>query len=176
MSKIVDVIKGSIRSIPDYPKPGILFYDIGTLLADKDAWQMTLSGMAELVEPWKPDVIVGIEARGFVMGAALASSLGVSFAMARKKGKLPGETVSVSYDLEYGQDVIEMQKGVIHAGKRAVVCDDLLATGGTAAAAISLIRLLDVEVVGAVFAIELDFLNGRTRLDVETKSLIHYDE
>lgn len=169
-------LKNHIRSIPDYPKPGILFYDIGTLLANGQAWRETVRLMSEIVAPLKPDLLVGIESRGFLVGAAVAAHLGLGFAMVRKKGKLPGETLSLAYDLEYGQDVIEMQKGVLKQGDKVVLCDDLLATGGTASAALSLIRKQGAEVLRAAFVIELDFLRGRTRLDVETSSLVRYNQ
>ena len=168
-------LKAHIRAIPDYPKPGILFYDIGTLLAHGPAWRETVIRMSDIVHPLQPEIIVGVESRGFLVGAALAAHLGIGFAMVRKKGKLPGETVMRTYDLEYGSDVIEMQKGVLKKGSRAVLCDDLLATGGTASAAIELIRQQGAEVLHAVFVIELDFLGGRTKLDVQTSSLLHYD-
>lgn len=168
-------LKSHVREIPDHPKPGILFYDVGTLLANGAAWRETVVRMSDIVHPLHPDVLVGIESRGFLIGAALAAHLGIGFAMVRKKGKLPGETIAHAYDLEYGQDVVEMQKGVLKPGDRAVLCDDLLATGGTASAAISLIRQQGADVVHAAFIIELDFLNGRTRLDVPSSSLLHYD-
>ncbi len=169
-------LKQHIRSIPDYPKPGILFYDIGTLLAHGPAWRETVRLLADLIGPMKPDRLVGVESRGFLMGAAVAAHLGIGFAMVRKKGKLPGRTLSRSYDLEYGQDVIEIQDNVLKPGDKAVLCDDLLATGGTAAAAIDLIRQTGAEVLHAAFIIELDFLKGRGKLDVPTSSLIHYDQ
>lgn len=168
-------LKAHIRSIPDYPKPGILFYDIGTLLAHGPAWRETVVRMSEIVKPLNPDMIVGVESRGFLVGAALAAHLGIGFAMVRKKGKLPGETVARSYELEYGSDVIEMQKGVLKKGDRVVLCDDLLATGGTAAAALALIRAQEAQVLHAAFVIELGFLKGRAKLDVPVTSLLHYD-
>lgn len=168
-------LKDHVRAIPDYPKPGILFYDIGTLLANGQAWRETIVRLSDIVSASRPTVLVGVESRGFLVGAALASHLGLGFAMVRKKGKLPGKTISRSYALEYGEDTIELQEGVIHAGDRVVLCDDLLATGGTAAATVDLIRQVDAEIVHAAFVIELDFLNGRTRLDVPVSSLLHYD-
>lgn len=169
-------LKKHVRTVPDYPKPGILFYDIGTLLADGPAWRETVERMAALVAPAKPEMLIGIESRGFLIGAAVAAHMGIGFGMVRKKGKLPGDTVGKAYDLEYGQDMIEMQLGIFGKGRRAVLCDDLLATGGTAAAAIELARQVGVNVVQAAFVIELDFLNGRIRLDVPTASLLHYSE
>lgn len=169
-------LKTHIRTIPDYPKPGILFYDIGTLLANGPAWRETIERLAGLVAPLKPDFLVGIESRGFLVGASLAAHMGLGFAMVRKKGKLPGQTISRSYDLEYGQDTIEMQQGVFASGSQAVLCDDLLATGGTANAAIGLAAQAGITITHAVFMIELDFLHGRTRLHVPVTSLLHYAE
>ena len=169
-------LKAHIRTIPDYPKAGILFYDIGTLLANSTAWRATVEQLAEIIGPMKPDMLIGVEARGFLAGAALASHLGLGFAMVRKKGKLPGKTISRSYALEYGEDTIEMQEGVLKQGDRVVLCDDLLATGGTAAAAVALARQTGAEVIHAAFVIELDFLNGRSRMDVPVSSLVHYDK
>lgn len=168
-------LKEHIRTIPDYPKPGILFYDIGTLLAHERAWRETIVRLGDVVHPLHPDILVGIESRGFLVGAALAAHLGLGFAMVRKKGKLPGKTIARSYALEYGEDTIEIQDGIIAPGARVVLCDDLLATGGTAAAAIGLVRQVGAEVIHAAFVIELDFLSGRTRLDVPVTSLVNYD-
>ena len=168
-------LKDHVRTVADYPKPGILFYDIGTLLAHPQAWRETIERMGQQTRALRPDVLVGIESRGFLVGAALAAYLGLGFVMMRKKGKLPGKTVSRSYDLEYGNDVVEIQEGLIKPGNRVVLCDDLLATGGTAAAAIGLIRQVSAEVVHAAFVIELAFLKGRTRLNVPVSSLLSYD-
>jgi len=169
-------LKDHVRTIPDYPKPGILFYDIGTLLAHPQAWGETISRLADTIGPMRPDVLVGIESRGFLVGAPLAAKLGIGFVMVRKKGKLPGKTASRSYALEYGQDTIEIQDGLVKSGHKVVLCDDLLATGGTASAAIGLIRQVGAEVIHAAFIIELDFLKGRTRLDVPVSSLLSYDK
>lgn len=167
-------LKAHIRTIPDYPKPGILFYDIGTLLAHGPAWKEVVTRLADMIGPCRPDLIVGVESRGFLAGAAVAAQLGVGFLMVRKKGKLPGKTLARAYDLEYGQDVIEMQEGIAPPGSRVVLCDDLLATGGTAAAAISLARQAGLDVVQAAFVIELDFLKGRQQLDVPVINLLGY--
>ncbi|MDE1901979.1 MAG: adenine phosphoribosyltransferase [Alphaproteobacteria bacterium] len=169
-------LKSHIRTIPDYPKEGILFYDIGTLLAHGPAWRETIERLAAAVAPVKPEFVVGVESRGFLVGASLAAHMGIGFAMVRKKGKLPGKTIAKSYALEYGEDTVEMQEGVVAPGSRAILCDDLLATGGTAAAAIALARQAGLDIVHAAFVIELDFLNGRTRLDVPLTSLLHYAE
>lgn len=169
-------LKDHIRSIPDFPKPGILFYDVSTLLAHEDAWQVAMGRMAKAVRAWHPDILAGIESRGFLVAAPLALKLGCGFVMVRKKGKLPGETVRHTYDLEYGTDTIEIQKDAIKPGQRVVVLDDLLATGGTLAASIKLLREVGGDVTGAASIIELAFLNGRAKLDVPFASLMSYDE
>src|SRR5690606_8268063 len=142
-------LKEHIRGIPDFPKPGILFYDISTLLAHPDAWQVALGRLARIVAAYRPDKLAGIESRGFLTAAPLASKLGCGFIMVRKKGKLPGETVRHEYALEYGTDTIEIQKYAVSPGDRIVVMDDLLATGGTMGASIKLLRDCGAEVVGA---------------------------
>ena len=169
-------LKSHIRHVPDFPKAGILFYDIGTLLANGPAWQETVKRLADIVRPMKPDALIGIESRGFLVAAPLAAMLGIGFVMVRKKGKLPGKTIQHSYTLEYGSDTIEIQEGMLQAGQRAVLCDDLLATGGTASAAITLARQIGVDVIHAAFIIELTFLNGRKKLDMPVTSLMSYDE
>lgn len=169
-------LKDHIRSIPDFPKPGILFYDISTLLAHEDAWQVAMGRLSRMVRAYHPDVLAGIESRGFLTAAPLALKLGCGFIMVRKKGKLPGETISYEYELEYGTDCIEIQKDAIKPGQRVVVLDDLLATGGTMNAAVHLLRNAGAEVVAAANIIELSFLNGRQKLDVPVESLITYDE
>ncbi|MDH5750768.1 MAG: adenine phosphoribosyltransferase [Rhodospirillales bacterium] len=169
-------IKDHIRSIPDFPKPGILFYDISTLLAHPDAWQVAMGRMARSVREFQPDILAGIESRGFLVAAPLALKLGCGFVMLRKKGKLPGETIAHEYDLEYGTDIMEVQNNTIIPGQRVVVVDDLLATGGTMAASIELLRKLGAQVTGAACMIELTFLNGREKLDVPFSSLVAYDE
>ena len=133
-------LKQHIRSVPDFPKPGILFYDISTLLAHPEAWQTTVHRLADALRPHQPDLLVGIESRGFLVAAPLAYQLGRGFAMVRKQGKLPGRTARFTYDLEYGTDTIEIQEDAIKPGQRIVVLDDLLATGGTMQAAINLVR------------------------------------
>lgn len=168
-------LKQHIRNIPDFPKPGILFYDIGTLLAHGPAWCEAIQRLADTLRPLKPDVLIGIESRGFLVAAPLAMALGIGFVMIRKKGKLPGDTIAHHYDLEYGSDVIEIQSGVIKPGQRAVLCDDLLATGGTAMAAIKLAQQVGANVVHAAFIIELAFLEGRKKLGVPATALISYD-
>lgn len=169
-------LKDHIRSIPDFPKPGILFYDISTLLAHADAWSIAMGRLAKTVSRQAPDILAGIDSRGFLVAAPLALKLGLGFVMVRKRGKLPGETVPYEYDLEYGTDTIEIQADAVDPGQRVVVLDDLLATGGTMVAAIELFKSVGAEVVGSACMIELTFLNGRSKLDVPFHSLVAYDE
>ena len=169
-------LKDHIRSIPDFPKPGILFYDISTLLAHAGAWSATVERLADAVRPWRPTKLVGIESRGFLVAAPLALKLGLGFVMIRKRGKLPGEVVAHEYALEYGSDVIEIQADAIEPGDRVVILDDLLATGGTMAAAAELLKSEGADVPGAACIIELTFLNGRERFDFPIETLIAYDD
>ncbi|MBH5317120.1 adenine phosphoribosyltransferase [Paenibacillus sp. GSMTC-2017] len=176
MSKVTYNFKDYIRVIPDFPQPGIRFKDITTLLKDGPAYRAVIEEMRAAVEHLKIDVIAGPEARGFVVGAPLAIALGVGFAPIRKSGKLPGETITASYALEYGNDQLAMHKDAISPGQRVLIADDLLATGGTIATSIDLIRQLGGEVVGAAFLIELGYLNGREKLDgIEVSSIMTYE-
>ena len=168
-------LRQHIRSIPDFPRPGILFYDISTLLAHPDAWRATVDRLADVVRPFAPDLLAGIESRGFLTAAPLALELGCGFVMVRKKGKLPGNTVEYRYDLEYGSDSIEIQADAVEPGQRIVVMDDLLATGGTLAAAVSLFRKVGADVRAAACIVELTFLQGRSKLDVPIETLVRYD-
>ena len=168
-------LKQHIRSIPDFPKPGILFYDISTLLAHPQAWRTTVERLAAALRPHRPELLVGIESRGFLVAAPLAYELGCGFAMVRKMGKLPGRTVRFTYDLEYGTDTIEIQQDAIAPGRRVAVVDDLVATGGTMQAAINLIRQQQGVVAAAACIIELSFLEGRSRLDVPFSAMVAYD-
>ena len=168
-------LKDHIRGIPDFPKPGILFYDISTLLADADAWQVAMGRLSRLARAYHPAVLAGVESRGFLLAAPLALKLGCGFIMLRKRGKLPGPTVGLDYGLEYGTDRIEIQADAVKPGTRVVVVDDLLATGGTMAAGIDLLRNVGAEVVAAAALIELSFMNGRDRLPVPFEALIRYD-
>ena len=169
-------LKNHIRSIPNFPKPGILYYDISTLLQHPEAWKATVDRLEEEISPYKPDRLIGIESRGFLVAAPLALRLGIGFTMARKQNKLPGDTISLTYELEYGSDTIEIQSDALHDGQKVVLVDDLLATGGTAAAAVELLRSVGGDVVASAFIIELNFLNGREKLDVPVHSLIGYDD
>jgi len=169
-------LKAQIRGIPDFPKPGILFYDISTLLRHGPAWRAAMARLADIIRPHKPDLLAGIESRGFLVAAPLALELGLGFIMLRKPRKLPGLTIGLNYALEYGTDRIEMQADAVQKGQKVVILDDLLATGGTMAAGISLLRQSGAEVPCAAALIELTFLGGRKRLDVPFESLVAYDE
>lgn len=168
-------LKQHIATVPDFPKPGILFYDISTLLMHPQGWKATVDRLAEAVRPHQPDLLAGIESRGFLVAAPLALMLGVGFVMVRKRGKLPGKTVPYSYDLEYGTDTIEIQENAVRPGQRVVILDDLLATGGTMAASTQLFRERGADVQGAACIIELTFLAGRDKLDVPFTALVAYD-
>jgi adenine phosphoribosyltransferase len=157
-------LKDHIRGVPDFPKPGIYFYDISTLLRDADAWQVAMGRMAKAVRAHHPDLLAGVESRG------------CGFIMLRKRDKLPGATVALDYALEYGSDRIEIQADATTPGQRVVVVDDLLATGGTMAAGIALLRKVGAVVPAAAALIELSFLNGRARLDVPFDTLVTYDQ
>ena len=159
-----DALKALVRTIPDFPKPGIAFRDISTLLADGDGFSTSIDAMVALAKPLKPDRIVAIDARGFLFGAPVAVALGAGVIPARKKGKLPGATLGVDYALEYGTDRLELHVGAVLPGHRALIVDDLIATGGTALACVNLLREAGAEVVGAIFAIDLPDLGGADRL------------
>jgi adenine phosphoribosyltransferase len=167
--------KQHIRAVPDFPKPGILFYDISTLLAHPLAWREMVEQMAAAIRQHRPELLIGIESRGFLVAAPIAYALGCGFAMVRKRGKLPGKTVRYTYDLEYGSDTIEIQEDAITPGQRVIVLDDLIATGGTMQAAIELVQQQGGIVAGAACLIELAFLAGRQRLDIPLISMITYD-
>jgi adenine phosphoribosyltransferase len=169
-------LRRQLREIPDFPKPGILFYDISPVLAHAGAWRATVERLGEAVAAYKPDLLAGIESRGFIFAAPVALRLGLGFVMLRKRGKLPGSVMAHDYDLEYGSDTIEVAADLVPSGARVVLVDDLIATGGTAAAAITLLRKVGAEVVGAAFFIELTALNGRARLDVPTEALLRIEE
>jgi adenine phosphoribosyltransferase len=168
-------LKAKIRDVPDFPEQGIVFKDIMPLLADPESLREAVDSLAEWIEPRRPDVILGAEARGFILGAALAYKLGCGFVAARRPGKLPWKTVSASYALEYGENSLELHADAIEHGARVLVHDDVLATGGTAAAICDLAEQLGGEIVGVAFVIELGFLDGRKQLgDHDVRSLITY--
>nr|WP_245214804.1 adenine phosphoribosyltransferase [Pararoseomonas indoligenes] len=170
-------LRQHIRGIPDFPKPGILFYDISTLLRHGPAWKEAMRQLAEIVRPHRPTLLAGIESRGFLVAAPLALELGLGFVMLRKRGKLPGAIIGLNYALEYGTDRIEMQADAVKPGDRVVILDDLLATGGTLAACIALLRQAGAEVPAAAALIELIGLNGRARLgDTAFDALISYED
>ncbi len=164
-----------IRKVPDFPKPGILFYDISTILGNGPAWRHTVDRLAELVQDYRPTMIAAIESRGFIFAAPIAYKLGLGFVMIRKVGKLPGAVISHAYDLEYGSDTLQVADGLVPAGARVVLIDDLIATGGTAQASVALLRKIGAEVAGAVFLIELLGLKGRSRLGVDSRSLLAFE-
>jgi len=168
-------LKKLIREVPDFPKKGILFYDITTLLKDKQGFATLIDALSEYYIDKKIDLVVGIEARGFIFGPALAYRLNAGFIPVRKPKKLPAETASISYDLEYGTDTLEIHKDAVKPGQRVIIVDDLLATGGTASATVQLIRNIGGEVAGCAFAVELDFLKGREKLNgIDVVTLLHY--
>jgi adenine phosphoribosyltransferase len=170
-------LKKLIREVPDFPKPGILFYDITTLLKDKCGFRAVIDGLKYHYRGAEVDIVLGVEARGFIFAPALAYALGAGFVPVRKPKKLPAECLSVTYDLEYGTDSLEMHKDAIRDGQRVLIVDDLLATGGTAAAAARMVKGAGGTVVGMGFVIELTFLNGRGKLPgYDVFSLLQYDK
>jgi adenine phosphoribosyltransferase len=171
----VDSLKARIRDVPDFPEPGVLFKDIMPLLGDAACLHEVTDLIADWAEPRKPDVILGAEARGFILGASVAYKLGCGFVAARRPGKLPWKTVSATYALEYGENSLELHADAITSGQRVLVHDDVLATGGTARAICDLAEQLGGEIVGVAFVIELDFLEGAKQLEGrDVHSLIHY--
>ena len=171
-----DLLKSKIRHVPDFPKPGILFYDITTLLADAEGLRLALDALAAPYVGAGVDLVVGMESRGFIFGAALADRLGAGFVPVRKVGKLPARTVRVTYDLEYGSDSLEIHADAVTAGQRVLVVDDLLATGGTARATLDLLSGLGAEVVACAFLVELTFLQGRAKLgNTPVHAVLPYD-
>jgi adenine phosphoribosyltransferase len=170
-------LKALVRTIPDFPKPGILFYDITTVLKDKTGFAKLIDMLAAHYIKQKIDLVLGIEARGFIFGPALAYRLNAGFVPVRKPRKLPAPVARVTYDLEYGSDVLEIHLDAIEPGQRVVLVDDLLATGGTMEATVKLVKQLGGEIAGLAFAVELDFLKGRDRFkEYDVFSLLHYDE
>ena len=172
-----DQLKKLIREIPDFPKKGILFYDITTLLKDKSGYTALIDQLAEHYIGKQVDLILGMEARGFIFGPALAYRLNAGFVPVRKPGKLPAATARVAYDLEYGSNALEVHKDAIEKGQRVLIVDDLLATGGTAQATAKLATTLGAQIAGLGFVVELDFLKGRDKLkSYDVFSLLHYDK
>jgi len=168
-------LKEHIRSHPDFPKPGILFYDIASLLSEPSALRYCLDELESILVDWKPDVIAGIESRGFLFAVPLAQRLGLPMMMIRKEGKLPGPTHGHTYALEYGTDTIEIQQDALTVGQRVVILDDLLATGGTLAASVRLCEKVGADVVGCAVVIELPFLDGREQITSPLHSLVCYE-
>jgi adenine phosphoribosyltransferase len=176
LETVMDELRRLIREIPDFPKPGILFYDITTLLKDSRGLKLAVNRMSEALANQPIDVIIGVEARGFIFAPPLAYQLGAGFVPVRKPKKLPGEVERIRYDLEYGSDTLEIHRDAIQPGQRVVIADDLLATGGTAAATAALVEKLGGEVVGLTFLVELTFLGGREKLArYPVTSLLTYD-
>jgi adenine phosphoribosyltransferase len=172
-----DQLKKLIREIPDFPKKGILFYDITTLLKDKSGYAALIDQLAEHYIGKQVDLILGMEARGFIFGPALAYRLNAGFVPVRKPGKLPAATARVEYDLEYGSNALEVHTDAIEKGQRVLIVDDLLATGGTAQATAKLATTLGAQIAGLGFVVELDFLKGRDKLKTyDVFSLLHYDK
>ena len=170
-------LKSLIRTVPDFPRPGILFYDITTLLKDKAGFAQLIDAFAAYYIGKEIDLVLGIEARGFIFGPALAYRLNAGFVPVRKPKKLPAPVEKVQYDLEYGSDSLEIHSDAILPGQRVIIVDDLLATGGTMEATIELVRRMGGEIVGLTVAIELDFLKGRDKFpEIDVFSLMHYDE
>ena len=163
----MDSLKSKIRSVPDFPKAGILFYDITTLLRDREGFRDTIAALANPFEGKAIDVVIGVESRGFILGGAVADRLNAGFAPVRKKGKLPAHTVRETYDLEYGTDCLEIHSDAVERGQRVLIVDDVLATGGTAAATTALVKKLGGDVQSLAFLVELEFLSGRSKLGGE---------
>jgi adenine phosphoribosyltransferase len=173
---VEDALKSLIREVPDFPKPGILFYDITTLLKDAQGFKLAVDAMTRPHIGTAIDLVVAIESRGFILGAAVADRLGVGFVPVRKSGKLPSTAVRMTYDLEYGTDCLEVHDDAIGRGQRVLVIDDVLATGGTARAAVDLVRSVGAVVAATAFLIELRFLNGRARLlEENVLTVVGYD-
>jgi adenine phosphoribosyltransferase len=171
----IDDLRAKIREIPDFPKPGILFYDITTLLKEPDAFAAVIDRMADAVKDDRIDLVVGMESRGFIFAAPLAYKLGAGFVPVRKLGKLPAETIEVEYDLEYGTATLEIHRDAIQPGQRVLLVDDLLATGGTVLGTIELVRKLGGEIAGLSFMVELGALHGRDKLtEYQIHTLLTY--
>jgi len=169
-------LKAVLRTVPGFPKEGVTFIDITTLVRDGHAFREAVRRLLEPFRSQKIDRVVAVESRGFIFGGAIAQELGCGFVPVRKPGKLPAETYSESYELEYGTDTLEIHKDAIDSGQTVLVVDDLLATGGTAVAVLNMLKNFDCKVIGVAFVVELDFLNGRAKIgDIPVHSLVHYD-
>jgi len=172
----MDNLKKLIREVPDFPKPGINFYDITTLLLDPEGLRLSVDALADLANGQKVDTVIGVESRGFIFGAPVAYKLDAGFIPVRKPKKLPAEKVSISYDLEYGTDTLEMHKDAVGEGHNVLIVDDLLATGGTARAVVDLVESVGGNVAALLFVVELDFLKGREKFaGYNVQSLVRYD-
>ena len=172
----MEALKRLIHEVPDFPKPGINFYDITTLLKDPNGLKLTIDALTDEYSSKKINTVIGVESRGFIFGAPLAYQLGAGFVPVRKPKKLPAETVSVSYELEYGSDTLEIHKDAIGEGHKVLIVDDLLATGGTARAVVDLVEKLGGDIVGLSFIVELTFLKGRDKFNgYDVRSLMSYD-
>jgi adenine phosphoribosyltransferase len=172
----MDALKTRIRHVPDFPKPGILFYDVTTLLRDPEGFRLAIDALSEPYRNRGIELVVGIESRGFILGAAVADRIGAGFVPVRKLGKLPSTTVRASYDLEYGSDSLEMHRDAIEPGQRVLIVDDLLATGGTAKATVGLVKQVGGQIEGLAFLIELVDLHGRKKLEGEKiQALLQYE-
>ncbi|MEK7431806.1 MAG: adenine phosphoribosyltransferase [Cyanobacteriota bacterium] len=172
---LIEKIKSTIRDVPDFPKAGIVFKDITPILKDGLLFRETIKYLAEMIRDLKPDYIAGIESRGFIIGAPLAMELGIGFTLIRKKGKLPYKRKSVTYSLEYGTDTLEIHEDAVEEGKKVIIIDDLLATGGTALASYELLKGIGADVLAVLFLVELEFLKGRERLSAcKVMSLVNY--
>jgi|SRR5690606_32419082 len=171
----MEELKKKIREIPNFPKEGILFYDVTTLLKDREGFRQVIDTFADRYSGQNIDKVLGIESRGFILGPPLAYQLNAGFVPIRKKGKLPAETVSISYDLEYGSDSLEVHRDAVAPGERVIIIDDLIATGGTAAAAAEMVRGIEGQIVEMAFMVELEFLSGRDKLNgLSIFSLLKY--
>lgn len=172
---IREKLEDYVTTIPDFPKPGIMFRDITTIIEDEDGFKMAIDGLSEAIKDVDYDVMVAIESRGFVFGSPIAYNEHKPVVLVRKKGKLPRETVEQSYELEYGTATVEMHKDSIKPGQKVIICDDLIATGGTVWAAAKLVEALGGEVAGVISVMELKGLNGRDKLDYPVYTLIQYE-
>lgn len=175
-TELIENLKSTMRDVPNFPKEGIVFKDITPILKDGELFRQTIKALADMIRDQKPDYIAGIESRGFIIGAPLAMELGIGFTLVRKPGKLPYKKKSVSYSLEYGTDTLEIHEDAVEVGKKVIIVDDLLATGGTASATYNLLKDIGADVLGVLFLVELEFLKGREKLSTcKVMSLLKYN-